>query len=143
MVTPRPREVSTLIYAVGAVFLVYGAGLGILSGLFGLIALQGADEETAILPHLALLLVALAVPAVLVLVGRGVMQGRSAAYRAGLLLPVLIVPLATWSLFKTEARAATPFAQAAELLGIEAVFASGSVLLSITLFFGRWRSKGQ
>jgi phosphoglycerol transferase MdoB-like AlkP superfamily enzyme len=142
MFTPRSRQVSTVAYTVGATFFVYGAGLALVTGLFGLVALQGADEESAVLPHLALLLGALAVPAALVLIGRGLMRGKSAAYYAALLLPVVIVPLATWSLLKTEGRAVTPFAQAAELLGIEAVFASASILLSIALFVARWRGKG-
>ena len=53
----------------------------------------------------------------------------------------VIVPRATWSLLHTAGRAETPFAEAAELLGIGAMFASGSVLLSVALLFKRWRTK--
>ena len=142
MATSHARQVSTVVYTVGVVFLVYGAGLGLVTGAFGLVGLQGADAETPILSLLALMLLALVVPAALVLIGRGLMRGSSAAYYAALLLPVLIVPLVSWSLLNTGRRAATPLAEAAELLGIVATFASGSVLLSVALLFSRWRSKG-
>ena len=55
------------------------------------------------------------------LIASGVMRGRSAAYDVDLLLLVLIVPLATWSLVNTGGRAATPFAEAVEFPGIVAV----------------------
>lgn len=141
MSTPHARQVSTVVYTVGAVFLVYGAGLGLVTGALGLVGLQGADAEMPILLAFALMLLALVVPAVLVLIGRGLMRGSSAAYYAALLLPVLIVPFAIWSLLNTGGRAATTLAEAAELLGIVATFASGSVLLSLALLFSRWRSK--
>ncbi len=49
MSTTQPRQVSTAVYTVGATFLVYGGGMGLVTGAFGLLSLQGADEETAIL----------------------------------------------------------------------------------------------
>ena len=115
--------------------------MGLVTGALGLVGLQGADAEMPILLAFALMLLALVVPAVLVLIGRGLMRGSSAAYYAALLLPVLIVPFAIWSLLNTGGRAATTLAEAAELLGIVATFASGSVLLSLALLFSRWRSK--
>ena len=131
------RHPSTSVYTIGAVFLVYGAGLGLMMTVLSLVGLQGANEDTFSLLPLALTPV---LPGVLVGIGWGLMRGNATALKAALLLPLLIVPLGMWTLLNSG-RIRGTWASAAELLGLVAVFAWGSILLSAGLLFARWRKK--
>jgi hypothetical protein len=104
--------------------------------LLMLIGLQGARPGMYIRPALAFTLV---IPALVALTGRALIRGWPWAHGAALLLPVLIVPLAVWSL-EGPGRAETLGAAALQTLAVGAVFASLSVPLSLALLFIRTRT---
>jgi hypothetical protein len=125
------RPPSTAIYTTGAIFLVYGAGEALVVLLLSLVGLQGANENTVVLPSFVF---APVIPALLILTGWALMRGWFWGYRTALLLPVLIVPLAIWVL-GDPAPPPTPGSNALQLVAVGAVLGLGSVALSLALGF--------
>ena len=128
---PGSGSPSTPIYTIGAIFLVYGLVAMLLVELLSLIGLQGAQEGMFIWPAFVFTPV---IPALLALSGRALMRGSSWGYGAALLLPLLIVPLAVWSL-DSPGRPGTLGAAVLQTVAVGAVLASLSVPLSLALMF--------
>ena len=138
-----PGSQSNPTYAIGGMFFLYGVVAMFLVELLGLIGLQGASEGDLIWFGFVL---APVIPALVALSGWAVMRGSSWGYGAGLLLPLLIVPLAVWSL-NGPGRPATLGQAALQPIAAGAVLSLLSVPLSIALLLirvGTWVSaKGE
>jgi len=134
-----PSPASRSAYTIGAIFLVYGAAAALVVELLGLIGLQGARPGMWIWPGFVF---APLIPACLALTGRALMRGSSWGYRAGLLLPLVIVPLAVWSL-NGPGRPATFGAAALQATGVGAVLSALSVPFSLALVFIQVRTLPQ
>jgi hypothetical protein len=128
---PGPGPPSTPIYTIGAIFQVYGLIAMTLVELLSLVGLQGAQDGMFVWPAFVFTPV---IPALLALSGRALMRGSCGGYGAALLLPVLIVPLAIWSL-DDAGRPGTLAAAVLQTVGVGAVLASLSVPLSLALLF--------
>jgi hypothetical protein len=128
---PGPGSRSVPVYTIGAIFLVYGLVAMLLVELLSLVGLQGAHEGMSVWPAFVFTPV---IPALLALSGWALMRGSSWGYGSALLLPLLIVPLAVWSL-NGPGRPATLGAAALQTVGVGAVLASLSVPLSLALLF--------
>jgi len=128
---PGAGSPSTPTYTIGAIFLVYGLAAMLLVELLSLIGLQGAQEEMSIWPAFVFMPV---IPAFLALSGRALMRGSSWGYGAALSLPLLIVPLALWSL-DGPGRPGTLGSTVLQTVAVGAVVASLSVPLSLALLF--------
>ena len=122
---------SAPICAIGAIFFVYGVLAMVLAEFLMLVGLQGARPGMYIWPAFVFTPV---IPAVVALSGRALMRGSSWAYGAALLLPLLIVPVAAWSL-DGPGRPGTLGAAVLQTLAVGAVFASLSVPVSVAFFF--------
>lgn len=126
---PGSGSPSTPIYTIGAIFFVYGLLAILLVEFLMLIGLQGAQPGMYIWPAFVFTPV---IPAVLALSGRALMRRSSWGYGVALFLPLLIVPLAVWSL-DGPGRTETLGAAVLQTLGVGAVLASLSVPLSLAL----------
>jgi hypothetical protein len=120
-------------YAIGGVFFVYGVVAVFLVEFLGLIGLQGAPEGDLIWSGFVL---APVIPALVALSGWALMRGSAWGYGGCLLLPLLIVPLAVWSV-NGPGRPATLGEAALHPVAAGAVVASLSVPLSLALLFIR------
>jgi hypothetical protein len=115
-----PDSPSTPIFAIGAIFFLYGLLAVVAVEYLMLIGLQGARPGMRIWPGFVFTPV---IPVVVALSGRALMRGSSWAYGAALLLPLLIVPLADWIL-DGPGRPRTLGADVLQTLAVGAVFAS-------------------
>jgi hypothetical protein len=128
---PGAGSPSTQIYTIGAIFFVYGLLAMLLVELLMLIGLQGARPGMYIWSPFFLTPV---IPALVALSGRALMRGAFWAYGTALLLPLLIVPLAVWSL-EGPGRPETLGAAVLQMLAVGAVVASLTVPVSLALLF--------
>ena len=140
-----PGSQSNPTFAIGGIFFVYGIVAMFLVEFLGLIGLQGAREEDLIWFGFGFVL-APVIPALVARSGWALMRGSTWGYAAGLILPLLIVPLAVWSL-NGPGRPATLGEAALHPVAAGAVLSLLSVPLSIALLLirvGTWVSgKGE
>ena len=122
---------SPSVYAIGAIFFVYGLLAILLAEFLMLIGLQGARPGMYIWAPFFL---APVIPAVVALSGRALMRGALWAYGAALLLPLPIVPLAIWSL-DGPGPPGTLRAAILQMLAVGAVVASLTVPVSVAFLF--------
>lgn len=128
---PGSGSPSTPIYTIGAILFVYGLAAALLVELLSLVGLQGAQDDMLIWPAFVFTPV---IPALLALSGRALMRGSPWGHGVALFLPLLIVPLALWSL-DGPGRAETLGAAVLQTLAVGAVLALLSVPFSLALLF--------
>jgi hypothetical protein len=128
---PGSGSRPTLIHTIGAILFLYGLAAALLVEFLSLVGLQGAREDMLIWPGFVFTPV---IPALVALSGRSLMRGSSWGHGVALLLPLLIVPLALWSL-DGPGRAETLGAAVLQTLAVGAVLSLLSVPFSLALLF--------